>query len=219
MTISVGVASTTAIPDYPTLQSTVNDWLDRDDLDSKIGVFVQMAEAMFNRELRTPDMEKFQLLSATSETTALPDDYLAMRAIYVEGSPDSPLRGVAPTAIRQGYDGSTGTPTAYCLVDGGLVLIPPPSDTTALHLDYFAKIDGLTDAAPSNWLLEKHPDLYLYATLFFAEAHLDNPVRAGQWKALLDQTLASVNRAARSDRFGAGPLVPNTVSQVFGSRC
>lgn len=219
MTIAIGLPSTSAIPDYATLISTVGDWLDRDDLGAKIPVFIQMAEAMFNRELRTSDMEKSALLSATGEATDLPTDYLAMRAIYVEGSPDRPLRGLAPTAIRQEFDGSTGDPVAYTLVDGGLVLVPPPADTTVLHLDYFARIEALNGATPSNWLLEKHPDAYLYATLFYAEAHLDNATRAGQWKALLDQTIGAVNRAARNDRFGAGPLVPNTVAQVFGSKC
>ena len=219
MSISLSIASTSAIPDYPTLISTVNDWLDRDDLAAKIPTFILMAEAMFNRELRTPDMEASAILTATGETTALPSDYLAMRAIYVEGSPDRPLRGLAPTAIRQEYDGSAGQPVAYTLVDGGLVLVPPPADSTALHLDYFGRIEGLTDASTSNWLLDKHPDAYLYATLFYAEAYLDNPTRAGQWKALLDQALAAINKAARSDRFGAGPIVPNTVVQVPGARC
>jgi hypothetical protein len=219
MSISIAVASTSAIPDYATLVSTVGDWLDRDDLNAKIPVFIQMAEALFNRDLRTPDMEKSTLLTATGETTSFPADYLAMRAIYIEGSPDRPLRGLAPTAIRQEFNGSTGIPVAYTLVDGGLVLVPPPSAATTLHLDYFSRIDPLNDASMSNWLLEKHPDAYLYATLFHAEAHLDNPTRAGQWKALLDQAMAAVNKAARNDRYGAGPLVPNTVVQVAGLRC
>lgn len=219
MSISVGVPSTSPIPDYLTLISTVNDWLDRDDLDAKVPMFIQMAEAMFNRELRTPDMETSALLTTTTESTSLPTDYLAMRSIYVEGSPDRPLRGMAPTAQRQEFNGDTGTPVAYTLVDGGLTLIPPPADSTTLHLDYFARIEPLSDASQSNWLLEKHPDAYLYGALFNAEAYLDNSVRAAQWKSLLDQSISRINRSARADRYGAGPLVPNTVLQVRGARC
>lgn len=219
MSISLSVASTSAIPDYATLVSSVSDWLDRDDLDAKIPTFILMAESMFNRELRCPEMETSALLTATSETTALPSDYLAMRAIYVEGSPDRPLRGLAPTAIRQEYDGSAGIPAAYTLVDGGLVLVPPPSDTTTLHLDYFARLEALNASSQSNWLLEKHPDAYLYSTLFYAETYLDNATRAAQWKDLSDEVVGRVNRSARSDRFGAGPLVPNTVVQVPRARC
>ena len=219
MTIAIGVPSTSAIPDYQTLISTVGDWLDRDDLDDKVPVFILMAEAMFNRELRVPDMEKYTLLTATEETVNLPDDYIGMRAIYIEGSPDQPLRSTSPSSQRQEYDGTAGTPSAYVLVNGGLTLIPPPDATTTLHLDYYARIESLTDAAPVNWLLEKHPDAYLYASLFYAEAHLDNATRAGQWKALLDQTMGSINRSAKADRYGAGPIARSATRQVGSARC
>jgi hypothetical protein len=219
MTISVGVGSTSAIPDFATLKTAVSDWLNRNDLDAKIPTFVQMAEAMFNRELRTPDMEKEVTFSTTTEITSLPADYLAMRSIYIEGSPDRPLRGMAPTAVRQEFDGSTGIPVAYCLVSGGLTLIPPPSSSTTLTMDYFAQIEGLSDATPYNWLLTKHPDAYLYAILFNAEVFLDNAARAAQWKGQLDELIAKINKEARNDRFGAGPLVPNVVVQVPGARC
>lgn len=219
MTIAIGLPSSSAIPDYATLVSTVSDWLDRDDLNAKIPVFIQMAEAMFNRELRTPDMEKETILSADSETVALPADYLGMRAIYIEGSPDQPLRSTSPSSQRQEYNGTAGTPTAYTLVNGGLTLIPPPDATTSLHLDYIARIDALNDASMSNWLLEKHPDAYLYATLFYAEQQLDNATRVGQWKILLDQVMASINNAAKADRYGAGPIARSPAKQVGAARC
>lgn len=216
---SIGVPSTSAIPDYASLKASVSDWLDRDDLDLKIPVFVQMSEAMFNRELRTPEMEKETTFTTATEEAALPFDYLAMRNLYIEGSPDRPLRGMAPTAIRQEFDGATGTPVAYCLVNGGLTLIPPPASITTLTMTYFAQIEALSDATPSNWLLEKHPDAYLYATLFNAEIYLDNATRAGQWQVMLSQVIDRINKTSRNDRFGAGPLVPNAVVQVSGARC
>lgn len=219
MSISLAISAPGAIPDLDTLISTASDWLDRDDLDSKLPVFIQMAEAMFNRELRAPQMERTVTGTASDEDTTLPDDYLAMRAVYEEGSPDRPLRGIAPTAIRQGFDGTTGTPVAYCLVSGCIRLVPPPSSDVLLTMDYFARIEPLSVYSPSNWLLEQHPDAYLYGTLFNAEMHLDNAVRASQWKGLLNEVVDRINRTARNDRYGAGPLVPNTVAQVRGARC
>lgn len=219
MSISLNVSSGAAIPDYATLKATIADWLDRDDLETKIPTFVQLAEAMFNRELRVGDMETSTVLTATSENVALPVDYVAMRAIYVEGSPDRPLRGIAPSALREDFDGSTGIPAAYALVAGLLRLEPPPADTTYLNLDYFASLTPLSDANPSNWLLVKHPDAYLYGTLFYAEQLLDNPTKAGMWKQLLDEVVDRIKRTSSSDRYGAGPLVPNTVRQVSGVRC
>ena len=219
MAISINVSSPGAIPNVDALKSTVSSYLDRDDLDTLLPQFILLAEAMFNRELRCPEMERTVTASVAAEDTPLPADYLAMRAIYEEGSPDRPLRGVSPSAIRQGFDGTAGQPVAYCLVSGGLRLVPPPSDDLLVTMDYWSRIEALSTTQPSNWLLEKHPDAYLYATLFQAEAYLDNATRVGQWKALTDQAVDRINRSSRNDRYGAGPLVPNSVVQVSGARC
>jgi hypothetical protein len=218
MSISIAVPSLSPIPDYSTLISVIADELDRDDLTATIPQFIQLAEAVLNRELRTPDMESSTLLNATSENVALPSDYLAMRSIYIEGSPDRPLRGMAPTAIRQQFDGSAGTPVAYTLVSGGLRLEPPPSSTIQLQLDYFARIEGLSDSSPSNWMLEKNPDVYLDASLYFAYKRLKNK---DEERAYFERTavgIGRINAAARADRYGAGPLIPNTINQVGQAR-
>jgi hypothetical protein len=219
MTISLSVSTPGPIPDLDALKVAVADWLDRDDLEARIPTFIQLAEAMFNRELRTIQMERTSTRSASGEDTLLPDDYLAMRAIYEEGSPDRPLRGISPTAIRQNFDGTTGTPEAYALVSGGIRLVPPPSSTILLTMDYFARIDPLSIYAPANWLLEQYPDAYLYGTLYNAEIYLDNATRAAQWKGLVDEVVGRINKSAQNDRFGAGPLVPSTVNQVRAARC
>lgn len=219
MAISLNVSVPGAIPNLTTLNTSIQDWLDREDLSAKIPVFIQMAEAMFNRELRCPEMERSTILSVSSEDSLLPDDYLAMRAIYEEGSPDRPLKGTSPTAERFISDGTADTPNYYALVSGGLRLIPPPSSTVLIHLDYFARITALSSYAPSNWLLEKHPDAYLYGALYNAEIYLDNATRAAQWKGLLDETIDRINRTSRNDRYGAGPLVPNGAVQVGIVKC
>jgi hypothetical protein len=208
------------IPDLDTLKAQVALWLDRDDLETQIPVFIQMFEAEANRDLRTPEMEITVTFSVADEDTPLPDDYLAMRAVYLEnGTADAPLRGMSPTALKMDYAGSTGTPQAYALVSGGIRVAPPPADEELFTMDYYGQIEPLSVVAPSNWLLEKHPDAYLYGTLFYAESYLDNAVRAGQWRGMLDMTFEKINRASRGDRYGAGPLVPNATRQVRGARC
>lgn len=219
MAISINVSAPGAIPDLDTLKAAVSDWLDRDDIDDKIPTFIQMFEAQANRELRCPDMEQTTTFLVANEDTPLPSDFIAMRSIYMEGSPDLPLKGMSPAALRQQYNGESGTPQAYALVAGGIRMAPPPSENTLLTMDYFALITPLSTYAPANWLLEKHPDAYLYGALFNAEIYLDNAQRAAQWKGLLDQVVARVNRTANNNRYGAGPLVPNAITQVRGARC
>lgn len=218
MSISLNVSTPGAIPNYKALQNAVGDWLNRTDLGPNIPVFIQLAEAMFNREIRHPLMEKTVTGATSGEDSELPADYLAMRAIYEEGSPDRPLKGTSPTSERIISNGTAGQPLYYTLVSSGIRLIPPPSDTILLTMDYFAEIPALSATQPANWLLEQHPDAYLYGTLFHAEAYLDNATRASQWKSLVDAAVTRINRAARNDRYGAGPLVPNGIAQVRTAR-
>jgi len=90
-----------------------------------------MAESLFNRELRCPEMERTVTFSVTAEDATLPADFLAMRSIYIEAVPDLPLRGMSPAALKQEFSGSVGTPQAYALVAGGIRMAPPPADTTS----------------------------------------------------------------------------------------
>lgn len=221
MSLSLAITSAGEIRDLETLTSAISDWLDRNDIDSKIPTFIQLVEAEFNRQLRTPEMEETITFSAGAEDTPIPrDDFLAMRSIYIEGSPDRPLQAMAPTAIKRAFDGSTGTPIAYSLVSGVLRLAPPPATTIQLTMDYFSRIDALSVASPVNWLLEKHPDAYLYGALYFAEVMLDNPTLAASFKGLFDETVSRIITSSNKNRWGAGPLSPiGAVQQVRGARC
>jgi hypothetical protein len=221
MSVSLALTSAGEIRDYDTLKSAISDWLDRDDVDAKIPTFIQLTEAVFNRELRTPEMEETITFAAADEDTPIPrDDFLAMRAIYVEGAQDRPLQAMAPTALKVAFDGTTGTPVAYSIVSGVFRLAPPPASAVQLTMDYFARIDALSVASPVNWLLEKHPDAYLYGGLYFAEVMLDNKEMAAAFKGLFDETLSRIVLSSNKNRWGASPLAPlGVVQQVRGGRC
>jgi hypothetical protein len=221
MAISINISAPGAISNLDDLKAWVADELDRDlaDIGDRLAKCIQFAEADFNRGLRAPDMERTALGSATNEDTPLPDDYLAMRAIYEEGSPDRPLKGISPTAVRQISNGTAGTPVAYCLVSNSIRLIPPPASDVLLTMDYWARIEPLSVFAPSNWLLNKHPDLYVLGTLYHYYRFVPNREMAAAYKGLMSELVADINRVARNDRYGAGPLVPSTVTQVRGAKC
>jgi hypothetical protein len=219
MSIALSVGIEGAIANYTTLKTRVAQYLDRADLDAMVPVFIAFAEAQFNRELRTPEMETGRVSVETTEEITLPANFLSLRNIYLEGSPDRPLKAMSPAALKHEYSGATGTPECYVIASGKIRLSPPPASSTTVSMDYYAKIPALSDAIPENWLLLKHPDAYLFGTLFQAEAYLDNATRAAQWKGLLDQVVGSISAAGNRNRWGAGPLVPNTTRQVRGARC
>lgn len=226
MSISLAVSATAAIASKDDLKAWVAEEVDRDltdptasgTLGDNLDKWILMAEARFNRDLRCPEMERSILFSVSDEDAILPDDYLAMRSIYLEGSPDRPLRGMAPSALRQEFSGSSGVPVAYTLVSGGLRFVPPPSSPILVSMDYWAQIDNLSTVAPSNWLLEKHPDAYVTAILFHYYRWSKDRGSAIDANTLCQSIIDDINMTSERDRFGAGPLVPNHVAQVRGAR-
>lgn len=217
MSISLAITSVGPIQSYDGLLLDIAKWLDREGdsvVTTMVPTFVQFAEEMFNRELRCPEMEATDTFTITAEDTPLPSDFLAMRAIYIEASPDLPLKGVSPNALKREFDGTTGTPTAYCLVSGGIRVAPPPASATVLTMDYFQMIQALSVANPSNWLLQKHPSAYLSGALAFAYDYLDDDAKAQKYFQAVAGIIGRINKTTRNNRFGAGPLVPNTVPQV-----
>ena len=216
MALVANVSAIGAIPDLATLKTVLADELNRDDLTTKFARFIVLAEAHFNRHLRSPEMEHSITLTASTADTPLPSDFLSMRSIYVNGTPRSPLKSMAPAAIIREFSDIAGTPLAFALVSGNLRIAPTPSAPVLLSMDYYSRIVPLSDAAPSNWLLFQHPDLYLYRTLFHAEANLGNEAAASGYKGFSDEILAEINRVSNSNRFGGGPIVPNAVGQVRG---
>ena len=93
-----------------------------------------------------------------------------------------------------------------------------PVGTATLEMAYYAKLPPLSDAQVSNWLLEKHPDLYVSGVMYHLarrERDQDGMAQAAQEVSTL---LASINTAGQRNRWGAGPLVPMGLRQVRGAR-
>jgi hypothetical protein len=219
MSIALNTNPPGAIDNYADLVTEIAEWLNRTDLNARIPGFIRLCESRLNRLLRTPDMETTAPIVATAEDNALPLDFLAMRSLYIEGSPDRPLNEYSPNSMARAYSGSAGIPVGFAVFSGILRLVPPPAASTTLQMVYFAKLTPLTDGLPSNWLLESHADIYLYGTLLCASAFVDDPARVQQWKAAYDEAIGELISAGAKARYGSGPLVPTAVRQVSGVTC
>jgi hypothetical protein len=194
-----------ALASYSDLQSAAADWLNRTDLSSVIPTFISLAEAKFNREMRTRDM-----LTRSEATTS--NEYLAMPADFLEAynlelnmaglSARAPFAYVGPNEAKTLKANAITNNTRYfTIIDGAFELIPAPTGTTDLLLTYYAKIPALSSTQTTNWLLTKSPDLYLYSTLLEAAPYLKDDARMQVWAAarqqVMDAMLLESERASR----------------------
>lgn len=204
---------------YTGLLASIAEWLDDATLAASIPDFVRMAEARFNRVLRTPDMEARATATATAERTALPTDFTGMRTVFIDGSPDRPLEQRSLAALRGATRGTAGIPTAYAIADEAIVLAPSPVAATVLDMVYYRRLPALATNS-SNWLLTNHPDLYLFMSLLHAELRGWNDARLPMLKSAVDGMLGELMVDATRRQWGGAPLVPaSNVGQVRGGRC
>lgn len=189
------------------LKAAISRWLNRDDLVADIPLFIQFAEAHFNRKLRTLDQE-VRAKTSIAEFIALPTDYLAMRNIQLNTVPLRSLRYMPPEQMDTKYPSgfSTGVPMVYSIANGQIQLAPTPSsDYAEIEIIYFARIPDLASNG-SNWLLTKHPDLYLFGSLVHAEGRIGNDQRILTWKAQLELALNDITNADSNARWSGSGL-------------
>lgn len=217
MSIAVVTSPANSISTLADLVTEIRDEMDDTAFAAdKINRAIGRAEAVFNRDLRHPKMETEYQFTATVEATELPGDFLQLRSVYQEGSPDNPLTSMSPAGLRQLYMGGTGTPAAYALENRRLVIAPV--GTAALTILYYARIPALTDSNPSNWLLDEHPDVYLHQCLAILFNKIGDSERAALNLTIARELIESINDSGKKNRWGAGPLVPLGRKQVWGAR-
>ena len=190
---------------YTDLKAEIAAWLARSDLTSIIPTFIADAEAQFNRLLRTRQMEQRSTATATEYMT-LPDNWLEMRNIQINGTPVYTLEQRAPFEMDALDDGTSGQPSRYCILANQIQLAPAPDSTYTLEIDYWEAIPPLASNS-TNWLLLVHPDAYRYGALLSAAGYLADDPRIPVWQRAYGDIIGHIQTADRRARWSGSPLV------------
>ena len=204
-----------ALATYSDLLSAVAAWLNRgSDLDARIPDFIALAEAEFNRRLRTIEMEVTATATLTGDAVAVPDDFLGLRSLKID---NTALEYVPPAEIAD--DESTGGyPTRYTVSDGQFIFRPAPSSGD-VQISYYASIPALTVGNTTNWLMTRWPDLYLFATIAHAAFYIRDPEMVADCQNRAEALIAQINQQTLSERHGGRRLAAqHRVGQVSNIR-
>lgn len=188
--------------DYASLLVDAGAYSGRDDIAYLFPRFVALAELKFNRVLRVADMEKTATLALVEGEGALPADFLEARQVL---APGVRVLRARPMAELAAFETSGGAPVGYAII-GNQVQVRPKG-AAELELTYYARIPALTAASPSNWLIEKAPDVYLYGLIEEIAIWERDAAKASAAETLRRQAMGGLGLADERLRWGNAEIV------------
>lgn len=207
-----------ALTSYTALKSSVADWLNRDDLTSVIPDFISLAEAQMERRLPTQKMVKRSTATIDTPFSALPSDFLSCKALILTStSPVQQLVFLSEDEVdaKKYVYNATGKPKYFSLIGNQIEVMPAPDTSYTAELTYVATLAKLSNSNASNWVLERHPDVYLYGSLLQAAPYLRDDERIGVWSGLyqsaMEEMMLQNERAAFSQGRTAMTVKPTRV--------
>jgi len=195
-----------ALTNYSELQTSIAEFLNRDDLTAKIPDFIVLAEAQMNAELRHWRMEKRATASLDSQYTAVPDDFIQPVRFSIIGSTISSLSQTDSktiTDLRTANNNPSGRPTEYTILDGSIEVYPIPDATYTLELLYYEKLDALNSGNTTNWVLTTYPNAYLYGSLLHSAPYLMEDQRINTWATFYQKAIDDINSEAVNSKTAA----------------
>jgi hypothetical protein len=101
---------------------------------------------------------------------------------------------------------AVGRPQFYTMAAGQFEFFPTPDQTYNAELLYFARVPALSDAAPTNWLLNAASDAYLYGALIHSAPYLKDDARAATWASFYQSAIDSLNTASDAAKYSGSGL-------------
>lgn len=191
-----------------TLATAVANWMARADLTSRIPEFVQLAEAKLFRELRTPEMiTKDAAFSITGEYVAVPTGFLEAKAFMLNSNPRSEILYMPDDTQVSSYKTSAASPLYFNVVGTNFRFAPVPAGTVTATLTYYkAPATCSTGSTEHNWILDSHPDLYLYGTLLEAAGYLQDDQAVARWAQGYALALSQLKTQASRMQWGGNGM-------------
>jgi hypothetical protein len=197
-----------SLDSYTNLKAEIADWLDRDDLTSRIDTFIDLAEAKHSREIRVRAMLKRAQANTTGRYMALPSGYRAMKILRLITSPVTVLEQCNETELTVRMQAAQGKPEFFAIHEE-IEFNRVPDEAYSAEMIYYCPLTSLSDSTASNWILANAPDLYLYGALSAAEPFLDNDERLMTWKTLYNEAAQAINLEDQRSRT-SGPQIAQT---------
>lgn len=195
---------------YAGLKASIADFLNRSDLTAVIPDFVALAEAQMARRFaaaigaalpvpRRLLVRSEAALDAGEEFVALPPRFVGPRTFVLKTDPVTELSYLSPetflAAKRTLIFDAGDVPKYYTVVGSEFQLLPVPAAEVTAEVAHYALPAPLSNDNPANWVLQSHPDIYLYGALTQSAPYLEHDERVSVWGALFTQAITDASVA------------------------
>lgn len=198
-----------AISTYSELQTSIGNWLNRDDLAAVIPDFIALAEAGIDRDLRHYNMVERSDATLDSRYVQMPPDWMETIRFAITSNDAVRLELVSRDDMleyRQNTMDTPGKPRFYSNIGDSIEVFPTPDAEYPMQLTYYKRTPALSGTNAANWLLRAAPDVYLYGSLMQSAPYLIDDARLQTWAALYSQGLNSLQLASDNTRFAGSGL-------------
>jgi hypothetical protein len=184
---------------YAGLQTTIADFLNRQDLSAAIPTFIALAETRISRDLSHWKQEKRVDTTFNERFELIPNDFIEALALqHAEGGRIITMSATEMQERRGITENQAGKPTYARLTAGQFELFPTPDAAYSVSLLYRARIPALADGNTSTWLLLDAPDVLLYGALGQSAPYLKDDARLTVWAALYQSAVDALNAENKS---------------------
>ena len=181
----------TAFADFIDLQTAVVEHVRNPSIADVFPRLVKLAEVGFNRRLRCREQISTATVTISGGSGALPTDMAEIIGVYDAAGVEYIAQPLQAVKVSQGR--------GYYAISGGNIVTRNDEDLT---VEYYAKVPTITDSlTDSNWLLQKHPGLYLYGVGMEAAKYLRDVETAQATSALLDMEYTAAAAQDDQDRY------------------
>lgn len=201
-----------ALDTFGNLKTAVAQWLQRTDLTSDIPDFITLCEDEISRRVET-EFERRDTITLDKEIITLPTDVREITSLALDdASRRGPIEILSPeqlTAYKAASGRSSSYPRKAAITTNGteLILAPVPDQAYIAEIIYATKLDRLSDAVTSNWILDDHSDVYLYGSLIHSAPFLKDDMRLTIWESRFEKALPQLAALIERRKWAANSLV------------
>lgn len=207
------------ISNYSDLKAEIQNHLDTDAL--PVATMISLAEQRLRKDIRIRELIVRATATVTRRTISLPGDFQEMKFLRLlddDGKPSSGLDQVTlaeitesaakdSNALHHHHHHHHQAATQYAVIGEELEFDREVEAGQEFDVEmfYYKKFTALSDANPTNEVLEEVPTAYLYASLLAATPYILNDERIPTWNSFYTAAKEAANEV---DRRRAGPLQP-----------